>query len=86
MKALANELETFDKPVAYVHGDTHLFRITKPLYSGKTSRVFENFTRIETFGWPDSHWVRIEVDPSDPQLFVVTPQIVPQNAVSRRAR
>ena len=86
VKALANELETFDKPVAYVHGDTHLFRIDKPLYSGKTSRVFENFTRIETFGWPDSHWVRIEVDPADPQLFVVKPQIVPQNAAGSRAR
>ena len=86
MKALANELETFDKPVAYVHGDTHLFRIDKPLYSAKTSRVFENFTRIETFGWPDSHWLRIEVDPSDPQLFVVKPQIVPQNAASRPAK
>lgn len=84
--ALAEELESFDKPVAYVHGDTHLFRIDKPLYSGKTSRVFENFTRIETFGWPDSHWVRIDVDPSDPQLFVVKPQIVPQNAASSRAR
>lgn len=84
--ALGEELEGFDKPVAYVHGDTHLFRIDKPLYSGKTSRVFENFTRIETFGWPDSHWVRIEVDPADPQLFVVKPQIVPQNAVGSRAR
>lgn len=86
VKTLAEELETFDKPVAYVHGDTHLFRIDKPLYSGKTSRVFENFTRIETFGWPDSHWVRIEVDPSDPQLFVIKPQIVPQNTASSRAK
>src|SRR4029434_1139099 len=32
--ALAEELESFDRPVAYVHGDTHLFRIDKPLYSG----------------------------------------------------
>src|SRR6185369_11886654 len=84
--ALAEELESFDRPVAYVHGDTHLFRIDKPLYSGQTGRVFENFTRIETFGWPDSHWVRIDVDPSDPQLFVVQPQIVPQNSIRSRAR
>ncbi len=83
---LAGALENFEKPVLYVHGDTHLFRIDKPLYSAKTSRVFENFTRIETFGWPDSHWLRIEVDPSDPQLFVVKPQIVPQNAASRPAK
>ncbi|MEW6687857.1 MAG: hypothetical protein AB1452_02090 [Pseudomonadota bacterium] len=86
VEALAEQLESFGRPVAYVHGDTHLFRIDKPLYSRKTGRVFENFTRIETFGWPDSHWVRIEVDPAAPQLFVVKPQIVPENAVSRRTR
>ena len=65
---LAEELESFDKPVAYLHGDTHLFRIDKPLYSRKTNRVFENFTRIETFGWPDTIGCG-SVDPADPQLF-----------------
>lgn len=80
---LAGELEDFDRPVLYVHGDTHLFRNDKPLYSAKTGRVFENFTRVEVFGWPDSHWIRVGVDPSDPQLFVIRPQIVPQNAASR---
>ena len=59
IQTLSEELETFDRPVAFLHGDTHLFRIDKPLYSKKTNRLFENFTRVETFGWPDSHWVRI---------------------------
>jgi len=72
-------LEAFDKPVAFLHGDTHLFRIDKPLYSKKTNRLFENFTRIETFGWPDTHWVRITVDPADPQLFRFKAEIVPEN-------
>ncbi|MBK8065740.1 MAG: hypothetical protein IPK29_18370 [Betaproteobacteria bacterium] len=84
MRALAAELETYDKPVAYLHGDTHLFRIDKPLYSTKTGRVFENFTRVETFGWPDTHWVRASIDPADPQLFRFKPEIVPANAASRR--
>jgi len=84
IQALAEELEGFDKPVAYLHGDTHLFRIDKPLYSTKTSRLFENFTRVETFGWPDTHWVRITVDPDDPQLFRFKAEIVRENAVSRR--
>ena len=44
--ALTEELEGYDKPVAYLHGDTHLFRIDKPLYSKKTKRLFENFTRM----------------------------------------
>ena len=55
---LADALENFDKPVLYVHGDTHLFRTDKPLYSAKTNRVFENFTRVEVFGWPDSQLMR----------------------------
>lgn len=82
--ALQEELEGYDKPVAYLHGDTHLFRIDKPLYSKKTNRLFENFTRVETFGWPDTHWVRVMVDPSDPQLFAFKGQIVPGNIVNRR--
>jgi hypothetical protein len=83
VRALAEGLEDYRKPVAFVHGDTHLFRIDKPLYSAKTGRVFENFTRVETFGWPDTHWVRITVDSSDPQLFRFKPEIVPENAASR---
>lgn len=86
VRALAEALEAFAKPVAYLHGDTHLFRIDKPLYSAKSGRVFENFTRVETFGWPESHWVRISVDPSDPGLFRFKPEIVPANAASRRAK
>jgi len=82
--ALGQELESYDKPVAYLHGDTHLFRIDKPLYSKKTNRAFENFTRVETFGDPDTHWVT--VDPKDAQLFRFDAQIIPDNVVNRRAR
>lgn len=81
--ALSEALETFTKPVAFLHGDTHIFRVDKPLFSAKSGRIFENFTRVETFGWPDSHWVRIRVDASDPQLFRFNPEIVPDNVASR---
>ena len=81
---LSEELETYDRPVAFLHGDTHIFRVDKPLFSKKTNRLFENFTRVETFGWPDSHWVRITVDTADPQLFRFKGEIVPANIVSRR--
>lgn len=76
---LTEELETYDLPVALLHGDTHLFRIDKPLYSKRTNRVFENFTRVEVFGAPDTHWVRITIDPSKPELFTVEPEIVAGN-------
>ena len=84
--ALADELESYGKPVSFLHGDTHLFRIDKPLYSKKTGRVFENFTRVETFGDPDTHWVRITVDPGDAQLFRFEARIIPENVAGRQAQ
>ena len=84
--ALAEELESYDKPVAFLHGDTHMFRVDQPLYSARTKRPFENFTRVETFGSPNSHWVLVTVDPADPMLFRFQPQIVPGNVVNRRNR
>lgn len=83
---LAGLLEDFDRPVLYFHGDTHIFRADKPLYNAKTGRILENFTRVEVFGWPDSHWIKVEVDPADPQVFAVRPQIVPENRASRSGR
>jgi hypothetical protein len=86
VSALADEVETYDKPVAYLHGDSHLHRIDKPLYSKKTNRMFENFTRVETFGNPDTHWVRVTVDHADPQLFTFKGEIVPENVVNHQTK
>ena len=86
VEALAEELESYDRPVAFLHGDTHLFRIDKPLYSKKTERLFENFTRIETFGDPNTHWVRITVDDGGPQLFRFDAEIIPENVAPRTAK
>jgi hypothetical protein len=84
LAALAEELESYDKPVAFLHGDTHLFRIDKPLYSKKTNRLFDNFTRVETFGNPDTHWVLVTVDPGNAQLFRFEAKIIQGNIVNRR--
>ncbi len=75
-----------DKPVAFLHGDLHRFRIDHPLFSAKTNRRFENFIRVETYGSPDIHWVRVTVDPASSQLFCFDPQIVPENVANRRAK
>ena len=79
LDALAAEMESYKRPTAFVHGDTHIFHVSKPLLSKKTKRFFENFTRIETFGDPDTHWVRITVDPSTRELFTIEPEIIPEN-------
>jgi hypothetical protein len=79
LAALETEVLTFDKPVVLVHGDTHYFRIDQPLLSTARKRLIEHFTRVETFGSPNVHWVRVIVDPSDPQVFTFKPEIVRKN-------
>ena len=79
--ALERETVAFDKPVVLVHGDTHYFRIDKPLFGATSKRILEHFTRVETFGAPDGHWVRGSVDPDDPQVFGFKPEIVQKNVV-----
>lgn len=49
LKALRDEVTAFRKPVAYVHGDSHYFRVDKP-FQDALGRRLENFTRVETFG------------------------------------
>jgi hypothetical protein len=78
LDALQPEVTQFAKPVVLVHGDSHYFRIDKPLMDSRKQRVM-NFTRVETFGPPDMHWVRATVDPSDPNLFKFEPVVVKAN-------
>jgi hypothetical protein len=37
------------------------------------------FTRVETFGSPDVHWVRGTVAEKNPEVFSFTPEIVDAN-------
>jgi hypothetical protein len=82
--ALRDEVIAFRKPVAYVHGDSHYFRVDKPFFDSLGRRL-ENFTRVETFGDNqtngnnDVHWVRVFVDPRSREVFSYEPQIVPGN-------
>jgi len=85
---LEQEAITFEKPVALVHGDTHFFRTDKPLFAtveGKPAVTsVENFTRLETFGTPNHHWVEVRIDPDDPNVFSIRQRIVAANVVKRR--
>src|SRR6266540_404210 len=44
----------------------------------------ENFTRLETFGSPNHHWVEVRIDRNDPNVFSVRPRIVAANVVKRQ--
>jgi len=82
LAALEKETLAFRKPVVYVHGDTHIFRIDKPLMGTRSRRIIENFTRVATFGHPDTHWIRATIDPSDPNVFRFRQEIVKANEVT----
>ena len=87
LKALRSEVIAFALPVVYVHGDTHIFRIDKPLLDSGGRRL-ENFTRLETFGdnagngTNDVNWVKVLVNPHSREVFSFQPQIVPANRVA----
>jgi hypothetical protein len=82
--ALRDETTAFRRPVVLVHGDSHYFRIDKPLLDAQGRRL-ENFTRVETFGDHqengdnDVHWLKVEVSPGTREVFAYQPQIVPGN-------
>lgn len=66
---LEQQTIAFGKPVVLVHGDTHNFRIDKPMRHSKTGKTVENFTRLETYGSPFVRWVKATVDPRNPDVF-----------------
>jgi hypothetical protein len=82
LSALQAEVAQFGKPVVLVHGDSHQFQINKPLSSPTGERLM-NFTRLETFGTPDIHWVKATIDPNDPQLFRFDLMLVKANLKPR---
>jgi hypothetical protein len=45
----------------------------------KQDDLIENFTRLETFGSPNVHWVKVTVDPSSRDVFAVHQMIVKGN-------
>lgn len=74
---LENQTQAFDGQVVLVHGDTHFFKVDKPLFS--QSHLLKNFTRVETFGSPNIHWVKATVDPANRNVFTFEPMIVTGN-------
>lgn len=79
LEAFEREAVKFGKPVVLAHGDSHYFRIDKPMKGSRSNRRIENVTRVETFGADDVHWLRVVVDPNSPEVFTVHQQIVLEN-------
>lgn len=56
------------KPLLFVHGDTHMYRVDRPFVDG-FGRPLPYLTRLETYGSPFVGWVRVTVDPGKSDLF-----------------
>ncbi|MGI9213095.1 MAG: hypothetical protein ACR2HF_11550 [Methylococcaceae bacterium] len=96
LTTLESETRAFGKPVVLVHGDSHYFRVDKPLpnapfdvkldfqpFAWESSEPrLENFTRVETFGTVNLHWLKVTVDPADPSVFTFRQRIVEKNKVA----
>ena len=54
--------------------------LDKPINRSTGGGVLTNFTRVETFGARNTHWVIGTIDPKNPNLFTFEPRIVPANA------
>jgi hypothetical protein len=87
LTALRSEVIAFKRPVAYVHGDSHYYRVDKP-FQDSAGRRLENFTRVETFGNNpangnnDVQWIKVKVDPRSREVFSYEAMIVPGNRVA----
>jgi hypothetical protein len=81
LASLETETLAYGKPVVLVHGDSHYFRIDKPLLGTRSGRRIESFTRVETFGENDNHWLHVTADSKTPNVFLFDQRIVEANLV-----
>jgi hypothetical protein len=65
LRALEQAAKRFARPVLLIHGDSHVFRVDRPLAGAA------NLVRLETYGAPKVGWVRVTVDAGDPRVFSV---------------
>lgn len=70
---IADSSRRLAKPVLFVHGESHTYRWDRPFRDASGARV-ANVRRLETFGSPAVGWVRVTVDPGDPDLFSAEPR------------
>jgi hypothetical protein len=71
---LVQEARSYAGQVLIVHGDTHFFKVDKPLID--QAHPVPNITRLETFGSPNASWVRVDVDPTSRDVFIIRQMIV----------
>lgn len=71
--ALAAHAQRSAAQVLFVHGDTHYYRVDHPLTDPASGKPLANFMRLETFGSPNTNWVKVSVGASDTGTFSIRP-------------
>lgn len=71
------------KPVLLIHGDTHTQRIDQP-FRDAMGYPIANVTRLETYGSPFVGWVKVSVDPEEPEVFAFEPRLKALVAPAKR--
>jgi hypothetical protein len=74
LRQLAGIARRLGKPMLFVHGDTHTYRVDNPFRDAAGAPI-DNLTRLETYGSPFVGWVEVTVDPADPALFRFDPRL-----------
>lgn len=69
---LALRAQQYARPVVLAHGDDHFFFVDQPL-----PNVL--FSRVQTYGEGQVHWVKVHVDPKSSGVFVIEQKIVRSN-------
>jgi len=57
-----------------------------PIVVSTAGTRIQNFTRVEVFGSPDAHWIRVVVDPNDPNVFSFGMQTIPGTGHNNNGR
>ncbi len=90
IKTIQTEVSNFNGQVVLTHGDSHSQRFDTPLTDvidvrdgTETGKVMGSFRRVETFGNPETHWIRMTVDPTKPELFSFERKVVAGNPVPK---
>lgn len=77
LDVFAEEAAAFARPVLFIHGDTHTFRIDHPFRTRDKDRtVLDNVTRLEVYGEKQVHAVKVTVDPDSEDAFIFQPLYV----------
>ena len=91
-QALLTNTLAFKKPVLLQNGDEHWYQVDMPMNetAGKLvekdkGSLVENFTRVQTFGSGFNHWVELQIDPRNPNLWTFVPHIVSKNVDTHSA-